>query len=173
MFFHKPILGEIFSNYLLQQYSTIKSDNQRSMFTIKDVCNPFYTMDDEEFSLRFAIDKKSQPIDYCSPGCLDYYYDDLQFFNGETSRPRERLFFSNYTHLANKLYPLPVNLRTIYRPMMGFRTIAGDARKQATNFTNCPAFWNVFKVEAAVYPIDDEFNMCVTMLSTSSMMTRV
>ena len=44
--------------------------------------------------------------------------------------------------------------------MMGFRTVAGDARKQATNFTNCPAFWNVFKLEAAVYPIDDEFNMC-------------
>ena len=84
----------------------------------------------------------------------------MQFFNGETSRPRERLFFSNYTHLANKLYPAPLNLRTIYRPITGYRTVAGDARKQATNFTHCPDFWNVFKVEAAVYPIDDEFNMC-------------
>ena len=110
--------------------------------------------------MKFGIDKTPQPLEHCSPGCLDYYYDELQFFNGETSRPRERLFFSNYTHLANKLYPLPTNLRTIYRPMMGFRTIAGDARKQATNFTHCPNFWNVFKVEAAVYPIDDEFNMC-------------
>ena len=117
-------------------------------------------MDVENFFLKFAFNKKSQPIEYCSPGCLDFYYDELQFFNGETSRPRERLFFSNYTHLANKLYPLPINLRTIYRPMMGFRTVAGDARKQATNFTNCPAFWNVFKLESAVYPIDDEFNMC-------------
>ena len=130
------------------------------MFTVKDVCNPFYEMDKENFFLKFAIDKNRQPIDYCSPGCLDYYYDELQFFNGETSRPRERLFFSNYTHLANKLYPLPINLRTIYRPMMGYRTIAGDVREQATNFTKCPTFWNVFKVEAAVYPIDDEFNMC-------------
>ena len=42
----------------------------------------------------------------------------------------------------------------------GFRTIAGDAREQATNFTHCPDFWNAFKVEAAVYPIDDNFNMC-------------
>ena len=117
-------------------------------------------MDDISFLLKFAINKTTQPLEYCSPGCLDYYYDELQFFNGETSRPRERLFFSNYTHLANKLYPLPTNLRTIYRPMMGFRTVAGDARKQATNFTSCPNFWNVFKIEAAVYPIDDEFNMC-------------
>ena len=117
-------------------------------------------MNDENFFLNFAIEKKSQLLEYCSPGCLDYYYDDLQFFNGETSRPRERLFFSNYTHLANKLYPLPINLRTIYRPMMGFRAVAGDARQQATNFTHCPDFWNIFKVEAAVYPIDDEFNMC-------------
>ena len=150
----------IFSNYLLQQYSTTKVDNQRTIFTIKDVCNPFYEMDDEEFFLKFSFNKNPQSLDYCSPGCLDYYYDELQLFNGETSRPRERLFFSNYTHLANKLYPLPINLHTIYRPMMGFRTVAGDAREQATNFTNCPAFWNVFKVEAAVYPIDDEFNMC-------------
>ena len=44
--------------------------------------------------------------------------------------------------------------------MMGYRTVAGDSREQATNFTNCPDFWNVFKLEAAVYPIDDEFNMC-------------
>ena len=130
------------------------------MFTVKDICNPFYEMDNEEFFRKFAIHKKSQAIKHCSPGCLDYYYDELQFFNGETSRPRERLFFSNYTHLANKLYPLPINLRTVYRPLMGFRTVAGDAREQATNFTNCPAFWNVFKLEAAVYPIDDEFNMC-------------
>ena len=117
-------------------------------------------MDDEMFFLKFGFYKKSEPIESCSPGCLDNYYDELQFFNGETSRPRERLFFSNYTHLANKLYPLPINLNTIYRPMMGYRTVAGDARKQATNFTNCPDFWNVFKLEAAVYPIDDDFNMC-------------
>ena len=43
---------------------------------------------------------------------------------------------------------------------MGFRTVAGDARNQATNFTHCSDFWNVFKIEAAVYPIDDNFNMC-------------
>ena len=149
-----------FSNYLLRKHSKTKSDNQRTVLTIKDVCNPFFEMDNETFFLNFAIDKKSQLIEYCSPGCLDFFYDKLQFFNGETSRPRERLFFSNYTHLANKLYPLPTNLRTIYRPMMGYRTVAGDSREQATNFTHCPAFWNVFKVEAAVYPIDDEFNMC-------------
>ena len=130
------------------------------MFTIKDICNPFHGMGYEKFFLKFGVNEKSQPIDYCSPGCLDYYYDELQFFSGETSRPRERLFFSNYTHLANKLYPLPINLHTIYRPMMGYRTVAGDSREQATNFTNCPDFWNVFKLEAAVYPIDDEFNMC-------------
>ena len=109
--------------------------------------------------MKFGIDKTPQPLEHCSPGCLDYYYDELQFFNGETSRPRERLFFSNYTHLANKLYPLPINLRTVYRPLMGYRTIAGDAREQATNFTSCPDFWNVFKVEAAVYPIDRCNNM--------------
>ena len=127
---------------------------------MKDICNPFYKSDDSFYYFKFGAEPKSEKTEYCSPGCIDNYYDQLQFFNGETSRPRERLFFSNYTHLANKLYPSPLNLRTIYRPMMGFRTIAGDARKQATNFTDCPDFWNVFKVEAAVYPIDDEFNMC-------------
>ena len=110
------------------------------------------------YKATFGVEKRF--IDYCSPGCIDYYYDDLQYFNGETSRPRERLFFSNYTHLANKLYPLPTNLKTVYRPMLGTRAVAGDARKQATNFTKCPDFWNVFKIEAAVYPIDDNFNMC-------------
>ena len=58
------------------------------------------------------------------------------------------------------MYPLPISLRTIYRPYIGFRTVAGDAREQATNFTHCPDFWNIYKVEAAVYPTDDVFNMC-------------
>ena len=127
-------------------------------FRIKDICNPFQEVPEDSYSKIFGVNKTS--IDECSPGCIDLYYDDLQFFSGETSRPRERLFFSNYTHLANKLYPLPINLRTIYRPWMGFRSVAGDSRNQATNFTHCPEFWNVFKIEAAVYPIDDNFNMC-------------
>ena len=132
--------------------------NNNGKYLIKDICNPFEEVSEESYFEKFGVNKTK--INECSPGCTDYYYDELQFFNGETSRPRERLFFSNYTHLANKLYPLPINLRTIYRPSMGFRSVAGDSRNQATNFTQCPDFWNVFKIEAAVYPIDDNFNMC-------------
>ena len=132
--------------------------NKYSLYTINDICNSFSYISDQHYYDIFGTAKTK--LKECSPGCIDYYYDDLQYFNGDTSRPRERLFFSNYTHLANKLYPLPISLRTIYRPYIGFRTVAGDAREQATNFTHCPDFWNIYKVEAAVYPTDDVFNMC-------------
>ena len=131
---------------------------QEKKYNVKDICNPFQDVPEKSYFENFGVNKTN--IDECSPGCIDLYYNDLQFFSGETSRPRERLFFSNYTHLANKLYPLPINLRTVYRPWMGLRSIAGDSRNQATNFTMCPKFWNVFKIEAAIYPIDDNFNMC-------------
>ena len=141
----------------MREYGTKKKD----IYTMNDICNPFYdSTNSDDYLTNFGVRKREKKLKYCSPGCIDHYYDKLQYFNGQTSRPRERLFFSNYTHLANKLYPLPINLRTFYRPMMGSRAVAGDARKQATNFTDCPDFWNVFKIEAAVYPIDDNFNMC-------------
>ena len=115
---------------------------------MNDICNPFFdTTDSDDYLTNFGVRKREKKLKYCSPGCIDHYYDKLQYFNGQTSRPRERLFFSNYTHLANKLYPLPINLRTFYRPMMGSRAVAGDARKQATNFTDCPDFWNVFRLK--------------------------
>ena len=125
---------------------------------MRDICNPFSNIEEQDYRVIFGSAKTK--ITECSPGCIDQYYYQLQFFNGITSRSRETLFFSNYTHLTNKLYPNPKNLRTVYRPMMGFRSIAGDARKQATNFSYCPEFWNTYKIEAAVYPIDDNFNMC-------------
>ena len=138
---------------MLRQYGAHK---QKS-FVISDICNPFSNSNLLYYE-KFGSNKTN--LGYCSPGCTDNFYNELQFFDGQTQRPRERLFFSNYTHLANKLYPSPINLRTIYRPMMGLRTIAGDSRKQATNFTQCPNIWSTFKLEAAVYPIDDNFNMC-------------
>ena len=132
---------------------------------IKDICNPFHTLDNDEYRSQFGINKTTH--DRCSPGCMDYYYDELQFFVGVTSRSRETLFFSNYTHLVNTVYPLPKSIGRTYNPSLG---LWGDRHhkpshdikpsRQATNFTDCPAIWHSFKVEASVYPIDDNFNMC-------------
>ena len=98
---------------------------------------------------------------------MDFYYDELQFFRGVISRSRENLFFGNYTHMLNTVYPLPVNVKLTNNPSFG---LWGDRHhapsldikpnRQTTNFTDCPAIWHLFKVEAAVYPIDDNFNMC-------------
>ena len=98
---------------------------------------------------------------------MDFYYDELQFFNGVTSRSRESLFFSNYTHLVNRVYPLSVDITSESNSIFG---LWGDRHhkpsqdikpsRQATNFTQCPVIWNLLKVEASVYPIDGNFNMC-------------
>lgn len=145
----------------MQQFADVDGAD----YVIRDICNPFATLTNDFFRSNFGVNKTTTT--HCSPGCMDYYYDDLQFFNGITSRSRETLFFSNYTHLVNTIYPLPAYITKTANPNFG---LWGDRHhrpsedikpsKQATNFTGCPAIWHVFKVEAAVYPIDNSFNMC-------------
>ncbi len=132
---------------------------------IKDICNPFELLGNDEYLIQFGINKTRHEL--CSPGCMDFYYEELQFFTGVTSRSRENLFFSNYTHLVNTVYPAPASIERTNNPSFG---LWGDRHhkpsqdikphKQATNFTDCPAIWHLFKVEASIYPIDDNFNMC-------------
>ena len=83
------------SNRLIRRYAAAENDE----YVIKDVCNPFNTLDNDEYRSQFGIGKTTHKL--CSPGCMDFYYEELQFFTGVTSRSRETLFFSNYTHLVN------------------------------------------------------------------------
>ena len=149
------------SNRLIRRYAAAENDE----YVIKDICNPFETLDNDKYHSQFGIDKTTHKL--CSPGCMDFYYEELQFFTGVTSRSRETLFFSNYTHLINTVYPLPISIEWTDSPSLG---LWGDRHhkpsqdikphRQATNFTDCPAIWHLFKVEASIYPIDDNFNMC-------------